>query len=89
MRKLFLFSLLALLPSLKTMAYDFEVDGIYYSLSENEAIVSSGFDKKGNFVILETVVYKEKTYLVAEIGARAFYSCYELISLAIFNSIQQ
>ena len=54
--------------------YDFEVDGIYYSMtSDQEAVVVHGEEAyQGNVVIPGTVTYEGNTYTVTGIGSGAF-----------------
>ena len=92
-KQLFLF-LMTLLPMI-TMAYDAEIDGIYYDFSGTEATVTyklmeSGTyisDYSGDIVIPQNVTYKGKTYEVSSIGSDAFYKCYKLTSVIIPNSV--
>ena len=73
-----LFVLALLLPSV-ALAYDFEVDGIYYNIIGNEASVTyQGEDYyydnnySGEIVIPETVTYDGVTYPVTAIGDYVF-----------------
>ena len=80
--------LLALLLPATAIAYDFEVDGIYYSIKGNNATVISGNHKySGDVTIPEAVTYGGKTYSVTEIGEGAFYGCTGLTGVAIGNSV--
>ena len=86
-----LFLLLAaigiLLPQVAS-AYDFEVDGIYYNISGNNVLVTSGSSRyTGSVVIPATVTYSDKTYSVTSIGNRAFENCTGLTSVTIPNSV--
>lgn len=85
MKKLFLSLLVTLLP-LVASAHDFEVDGIYYNITDNEKLTvrvtyrgTSATSRKGeysgNVVIPETVAYDSKTYSVTSIEDGAFYDC--------------
>ena len=69
-------------------AYDCEVDGIRYNLdkSTQTASVTSG-NYSGIVHIPEKIEYNGATYIVAEIGERAFYSCYGLTGITIPNSV--
>lgn len=70
------------------LAYDAEIDGIYYDFIGSEAKVTNGDSYyKGDVVIPNTVKYQEKTYNVTSIGQRAFRGCYGLTSITIPNSI--
>jgi len=94
-----LFALLTVLMSMvgtKTFAYDAKIDGIYYNLTETNAIVtyySYGNDYQdnqnaytGSVVIPESVYYNGKNYPVTSIGNYAFYWC-SLTSVTIPNSV--
>lgn len=75
----------------KVCAYDFAVDGIYYSkngssldktckvtyFSEDVAVY------RGDIVIPETVEYAGDVYTVTEIGINSFYGCQDLTSVDI------
>ena len=87
--KLTLLVLAILLPSTAT-AYDFEVDGIYYTTNGNEAIVADGILCSGDVIIPEIVTYEDTTYTVTAIGSNAFYSYegnYWLSSITIPNTV--
>ena len=77
--------LLALLIPTTAAAYDFEVDGIYYGIKDNEAVVTFKeiffdhgavphhySDYSGNVVIPSSVTHDGKTYPVTAIGSSAF-----------------
>lgn len=75
-------------------AYDFEVDGIYYSISsEADKEVSVTYKEKnsasysGVVNIPASVCHNGKTYTVKSIGNSAFYECSNLQSVNIPNSI--
>ena len=79
--------LIGWLPSL---AYDFEVDGIYYDrINDNNVEVTFTYDIKysGNVIIPKTVTYNYKTYNVTGIGYMAFSGCKSLASIQIPNSV--
>ena len=68
----------------------FELNGIYYEPDESNtfATVIAGENKyKGNITIPSTVSYSGKTMQVVGIGEKAFYSCSELSSVELPNSI--
>ena len=86
-----------LLITSNILAHDFEVDGIYYYITNernktvtvtykgNSYYYSEGYT--GNVVIPESVIYNEKNYSVTSIGNRAFYDCSGLTSVVIPNSV--
>ena len=85
--------LIGWLPSL---AYDFEVDGIYYNkTSDNTVAVTfkgNSYDSysdeySGNVVIPSSVDYNGTTYSVTSIGSSAFRGCSSLTSIEIPNSV--
>ena len=92
--KLSLLLLALLLPTTAT-AYDFEVDGIYYNISGNEATVtyqqyvnySWQSDYSGDVTIPETVTYNGINFPVTSIGEYAFYGCSGLTSVTIPNTV--
>ena len=89
MKKLFLLSVLILLPLLASAAA-VEINGIYYNLIEKagQAEVTSNPNRySGSVVIPESVSNKEKTYSVAAIGDYAFSNCRGLTSVTIPNSV--
>ena len=77
-----------LLTSLGSMAYDAEIDGIYYNLNFNddEAEVVKG-NYSGDIIIPESVTYSGNTYPVTSIGYGAFEGCSGLTSITIPNSV--
>lgn len=92
--KLSLLLLVFLLPA-TAIAHDFEVDGIYYNiLNDNEVEVTYrgsnyySFDEySGDVSIPSTVTYDGITYSVTSIGSYAFYGCYSLASITIPNTV--
>lgn len=99
--KLLTLILALLLPTTGTAeeVYDFEVDGIYYKIVNDNAIVTYKTysyvshdsyyysDYKGDVTIPSTVTYANKTYPVTTIGDHAFFQCSLLTSISIPNSI--
>ena len=75
--------------------YEFEVDGIYYKIVDNEACVTfqeyrSGMhlsDYHGDVIIPATVTYQDMTYPVTTIDYYAFNYCQGLTSITIPESI--
>ena len=95
--KKILFLLLMLLPMVAS-AHDFEVDGIYYIITdtiEKEAWVScrgGAYDSysneySGEVVIPETATHNGITYSITGIRYSAFESCTLLTSVSISNSV--
>ena len=77
-------STLSLLFVQRVMAYDFEVNGIFYNLDSYylTAIVTSGeMPYKGIVIIPDSVTYKGKTMAVKLIGESAFANCADLTSI--------
>lgn len=97
MKQLFrLYLLLALLLPNVALAYDIEVDGIYYDIIDNEAIVTyknySSYtfyysDYSGDVTIPASITFGNKTYPVTRISEYAFYECAGLTSVHIPNSV--
>ena len=90
MKKLLLF-LVALLPMMAS-AYDVELDGIYYDLTEDGAIVTNRSNYVYNsysdaVVIPPSINYGGVTYPVTAIGDMAFDSCENLTSVDIPNTV--
>lgn len=82
---------LLILCSSSVWAYDFEVDGIYYNITDetNKTVeVTDGENKyTGNVVIPSTVIYNSTAYSVTSIRDYAFYYCTGLTSIVIPNSV--
>ena len=80
-----------LLSFFPASAYDFEVDGIYYSivsLPDLTCKVVQGEDKySGDVTIPTEVVYNNRTITVVEIGSSAFSNCTSLTSVKIPESV--
>ena len=87
--------MVALLCSVAASAHDFKVDGIYYNISGDEAIVTYRgndsweykYEYSGDVVIPSSVSYNRKTYSVTSIGNYAFEYCSGLTSVTIGNSV--
>lgn len=80
---------MACLPVVGVSAYDVEVDGICYNLSNGEAAVTSKTPKySGDIVIPSTIEYNNNTYQVTSIEGGAFYECIALTSVSIPESIE-
>ena len=79
------------LAGLNAFAYDAEIDGIYYNLSEGEATVTyrdNNFNSySGSVVIPPSINHGGETYPVTSIGLHAFFECSDLTSITIPNSV--
>ena len=90
-----LFLILTMLLPTMAMAYDAEIDGIYYNFEGTEATVTyqrmeSGdyySDYSGDVIIPQSVTYKGNTYEVTNIDYDAFKNCHKLTSVVIPNSV--
>ena len=84
MKKL-LFLLVALLTSVGIWAFNFEVDGINYSVvsEENHTVWVTGYNSSfnGDLILNGTVIYNDVTYNVVSIYNSAFYNCSSLTSV--------
>ena len=82
--------LISMLSSLSALAYDVEIDGIYYNitLKTKQAEVTSGDNKySGDIVIPSSIIVGNVEYTVTEIGKEAFEKCENLLSVSMPNSI--
>lgn len=87
-------SLIMALCAISSTPHDFEVDGIYYMIEENNAIVTfcgnyyfSANEYLGDITIPTTVTYNGITYSIIGIGDYAFGSCNGLTSVTIGDSV--
>ncbi len=89
-RKILVFAFL-LCVTLNAFSYDFEVDGIYYNYNAKDqtAIVTdnNGPSYVGNIIIPEYVSINGRSIKVTSIGGRAFYSCENLETVKLPESI--
>lgn len=93
-KSIILFLTMIILP-LMSSAYDFKVDGIYYSITSKEnstvSVTSKGSyafpSYRGAVVIPPSVIYNDSVYCVAEIGDHAFANCDSLVAVTIPNSV--
>ena len=80
--------ILSVFFTISASAYDVVVDGIYYILAKEFAIVTSGNKKyEGKVIIPESIAVNEENYTVTEIEASAFFNCSRLTSITIPNSV--
>lgn len=88
--KKIIFILCTLCFAVSVLAYDFEVDGIYYNILEgNNVEVTSGSSKyTGTIAIPEAITYNGDNYSVTSIGENAFSGCNALDSINIPNSVK-
>ena len=92
-----LFTVLLLLCSSIATAHNFEVDGIYYNITDatNKTVAvtykgssSTSYEEySGDVAIPKNVIYNDVTYNVTSIGIEAFYKCAGLTSVTIPNSV--
>lgn len=78
-----------LLPTTATAQY-VEVDGIFYYLDGNEAIVAYTYGEviyTGDVIIPASIIYNGTTYSVTSIGFWAFFECGRITSITIPNSV--
>ena len=83
-----------LLCCITANAYDFEVDGIYYNITDKTTFTvgvtyktTSYNSYSGNVVIPSTVIYNGQTYSVTSIERNAFCSCSGLFSITLPESL--
>ena len=82
-----------LLTSFNSFSIEFEVDGIYYSVTNSETNevevtrVHAYEYYKNNIIIPETVSYNGTDYKVTSIGAECFWNFSELASVFLPNSV--
>ena len=101
MKKFFSMLLLATVVCLSSFAYDFEANGIFYALTDEEwdsetdsyvyrsvAVTSGDVLYEGDITIPSSVTYNEQTYPVKYIGDEAFANCPRLTSVVLPNTIQ-
>ena len=85
------FILSMLFTTITASAYDFEVDGIYYSIESlsdlTVKVVQGDVKYEGDIVIPVSVKYNNRTLSVIAIGEEAFRECGNLTSVTIPNSV--
>ncbi len=76
------------------MAYDFSVDGIYYSVNKDGATVTvmyhsaDGDSYQGDVVVPQRITYDGMSYKVTEVGAFAFANCHRLRHVTLPDSLK-
>ena len=96
--KHWLMTIAALLCSFTASAHEFEVGGIYYSITSSldltvavtfkgDSYDSYSDEYSGAVTIPSTVTYNSKTYSVTSIGDYAFFYCSRLTSITIPESV--
>ena len=74
----------------RALAYDFVVDGIYYSITSSSyprTVEVANYRYAGAITIPETVTYNNETYSVTSLGEYAFDGCTGLTSIEIPASV--
>ena len=80
--------LLSVFLAIPALAYDVEVDGIYYTIDGNTVSVTCGDIKySGDIVIPESITINDTKYNVTSIEDIAFWFCTNLTSVSIPNSV--
>ncbi|MBQ8722591.1 MAG: leucine-rich repeat domain-containing protein, partial [Paludibacteraceae bacterium] len=90
MKRIFTLLIIATMFAISLLAYDVQIDGIYYNLNDETktAKVTSGSNKySGDITIPEKITYNATEYSVTSIGSSAFQYCSSLTSISIPNSV--
>lgn len=91
----YLLSILFLVGAIHVLAYDFEVDGIYYNITSDSTLEvtfenSSSYKTYANIgaiIIPETITYNDAIYVVAGVGEYAFYKSSNLVHIELPSTI--
>ena len=87
MKKLLLLLLTLLLLPMAVSAKDVEIDGIYYRIDDEQAIVISHPDKYSGYIVIPSTVNYGDGFPVTGISYAAFEGCSDLQSVTIPNSV--
>lgn len=74
-------------------AYDFEVDGLFYSIVSSTdltcEVIHGDITYAGDIIIPSSVTYDNRNLSVTKIGSMAFCDCTDLASVSIPNSVKE
>lgn len=91
--KVLLFVLLLMMPSLSSLAFDVEIDGIYYNIISKgnvaEVTYAANVKYSGAVEIPASIMYNGEEYPVVAIGEYAFESCHSLKYVSIPKSVTE
>lgn len=85
-------------PAQELKSHDFEMDGVYYSITSDKLSTvmvtykgsqSDSYENEysGSVIIPDVVIYENKNYLVTEIGSYAFENCAAMTSITIPKTV--
>lgn len=92
--RILILTIIGILFSNLSFAYDVIVDGIYYNIDTNAKTAEVTYGSKsensyaGDVVVPQSFTYSNKTYVVNAIGASAFRWCDNLTSIIIPSSVK-
>lgn len=94
--KSYILVMMLFMITIKLYAYDFEVNGIYYTIISRTDLTcgvtyksSSGNNYSGNIIIPERVSYNDNEYIVNTICDHAFEKCSKLKSVSMPETINK